>query len=179
MNAISSTFRRLSLREQGLLAFSLWALLAVIFILLLGKGVKLWDDWSETSLLVESHKDILSSKKDIASAIDKKREEQRGVSYNLAALQNEVSGIMGKFFPPSQSRLKSDESESFKQHSQHYVRVELNNVSWADLKDFIKEFFLDERQRYIFFSEVEIDPDYKRNPEVYDATLHISSVEFK
>ena len=42
----------------------------------------------------------------------------------------------------------------------------------------MREFFLDERQRYIFFSEVEIDPDYKRNPEVYNATFHISSVEF-
>ena len=114
-----------------------------------------------------------------AGALDEKREEQQGVSYDLRLLQNEVDNIMRKFFQARQARLYTEDTKVFEKHSQHDVRVKLTGVAWGDLKDFVKEFFLDDRNKYIFFSEVEIDPDYPKNKsEVYNATFHISSVEF-
>ncbi|HAE11454.1 MAG TPA: hypothetical protein DCG39_07400 [Opitutae bacterium] len=178
MNALSSIFFKLSGREQTLLVFSLWTIFLVCLVKLFGSGVDTFREWQLVIGKIDAHDTILDQEAGVNRKLEKKREEQKGVSYDLTLLQNEVDKIMRKFFQPRQARLFSEPTKSFEKHSQHDVRVKLTGVSWQDLKDFMREFFLDERQRYIFFSEVEIDPDYKRNPEVYNATFHISSVEF-
>lgn len=179
MNSITKLFFKLSGREQTLLVFSLWIILLVCLIKLFGSGMNTFRDWQTVAQLIESHDAVLGQEESINKALDEKREEQQGVSYDLRLLQNEVDNIMRKFFQPRQARLFSEDTKVFEKHSQHDVRVKLTGVAWGDLQDFVKEFFLDDRQKYIFFSEVEIDPNYPKNKsEVYNATFHISSVEF-
>ena len=179
MNSIAALFFKLSGREQTLLVFSLWVVFLVCLFKLFGIGMNTYDEWDMVDRQIEVHDTILGQEESINKALDEKREEQQGVSYDLRLLQNEVDNIMRKFFQARQARLYSDDTKVFEKHSQHDVRVKLTGVAWGDLKDFVKEFFLDDRQKYIFFSEVKIDPDYPKNKsEVYNATFHISSVEF-
>jgi len=179
MNAITALFFKLSGREQTLLVFSLWVVFLVCLVLLFGSGMNTLREWQTVDQLIEGHDTILNQEQSINRALDQKKEEQQGVSYDLRLLQNEVDNIMRKFFQARQARLYTEDTKVFEKHSQHDVRVKLTGVAWGDLKDFVKEFFLDDRNKYIFFSEVEIDPDYPKNKsEVYNATFHISSVEF-
>ena len=179
MSSIAAIFFKLSGREQTLLVFSLWVVFLVCLFKLFGTGMNTYDEWDMVARQIEAHDTILGQEDSINKALDEKREEQQGVSYDLRLLQNEVDNIMRKFFQARQARLYSDDTKVFEKQSQHDVRVKLTGVAWGDLKDFVKEFFLDDRQKYIFFSEVEIDPDYPKNKsEVYNATFHISSVEF-
>ena len=179
MNSIAAIFFKLSGREQTLLVFSLWAVFLVCLMKLCGFGMNTYREWQTVDQLIVGHDAILDQEDSINQNLDQKREEQQGVSYDLRLLQNEVDNIMRKFFQPKQARLFTEDTKVFEKHSRHDVRVKLTAVAWGDLKDFVKEFFLDERQKYIFFSEVEIDPDYPKNKsEVYNATFHISSVEF-
>ena len=175
MNSITVLFFKLSGREQTLLVFSLWVVFLVCLVKLSGSGMNVYRDWQSVDQLIEGHDAILDQEKSINRALDEKREEQQGVSYDLRLLQNEVDNIMRRIFQPREARLYTEDTKVFEKHSQHDVRVKLNGVNWTDLKDFVKEFFLDDRQRYIFFSEVEIDPDYPKNKEmVFNATFHIS-----
>ena len=179
MSSIATIFFKLSGREQTLLVFSLWVVFLVCLFKLFGTGMNTNDEWDMVDRQIEVHDTILGQEDSINKALDEKREEQQGVSYDLRLLQNEVDNIMRKFFQARQARLYSDDTKVFEKHSRHDVRVKLTGVAWGDLKDFVKEFFLDDRQKYIFFSEVKIDPDYPKNKsEVYNATFHISSVEF-
>ena len=77
------------------------------------------------------------------------------------------------------AQLKAErKSEMSERYSQHNVEVTLTGVSWADLTLFINEFFLTAGKVH-FFSKVKITPNYRPNPEVYNAVFEISSVEFR
>ena len=179
MSSIAAMFFKLSGREQTLLVFSLWVVFFVCLVKLCGSGMNAYDEWVMVDQQIEAHDTILGQEDSINKALDEVRKEQEGVSYDLRLLQNEVDNIMRKFFPASKARLFTEDTKLFEKHSRHDVRVKLTAVAWGDLKDFVKEFSLDDRQKYIFFSEVTIDPDYPKNKsEVYNATFHISSVEF-
>jgi hypothetical protein len=179
MNSLATLFFKLSGREQTLLVVSLWIVFLVCLVKLCGSGMNTYREWELVDQLIEGHDVILNKEEATNRALDEKKEEQQVGSYSLEDLQNEVDNIMRKFFQARQARLYSDDTKVFEKHSQHDVRVKLTGVAWGDLKDFVKEFFLDDRQKYIFFSEVEIDPEYPKNKsEVYNATFHISSVEF-
>ena len=182
MNSIRSIFFKLSGREQTLLLFAIWTVALVCFVKLLGAGVEKGREWFEVADLIEGHDLVLGEEPEINRALELKRQEQKGVSYDLRALQNEVDLIRLKLFKGREqmARLrggrKSDKNERY---SQHNVEVTLTGVSWSDLTLFINEFFLDGREKFIFFSEVKITPNYRPNPEVYNAVFEISSVEFR
>lgn len=179
MSSIAALFFKLSGREQTLLVFSIWVVFLGCLFKLFGTVMNIYREWDVVGQQIEVHDMILGQEVSINKALDEVRKEQEGVSYDLRLLQNEVDNIMRKFFPASKARLFTEDTKVFEKHSRHDVRVKLTAVAWGDLKDFVKEFFLDDRQKYIFFSEVKIDPDYPKNKsEVYNATFHISSVEF-
>jgi hypothetical protein len=182
MNSIRSIFFKLSGREQTLLLFAIWTVVLVCFVKLLGAGVEKGREWFEVSDLIEGHDLVLGQEPEINRELELKRQEQKGVSYDLRALQNEVDLIRLKLFKGREqmARLRGGrKSEKNERYSQHNVEVTLTGVSWSDLTLFINEFFLDGREKFIFFSEVKITPNYRPNPEVYNATFDISSVEFR
>ncbi len=182
MNSIRSIFFKLSGREQTLLLFAIWTVVLVCFVKLLGAGVEKGREWFEVSDLIEGHDQVLGQEPEINRELELKRQEQKGVSYDLRALQNEVDLIRLKLFKGREqmARLRGGrKSEKNERYSQHNVEVTLTGVSWSDLTLFINEFFLDGREKFIFFSEVKITPNYRPNPEVYNATFDISSVEFR
>ena len=182
MNSIRSIFLKLSGREQTLLLFAIWTVVLVCFVKLLGSGVEKVREWFEVADLIEGHDLVLGQEPEINRELELKRQEQKGVSYDLRALQNEVDLIRLKLFKGREqmARLRGGrKSEKNERYSQHNVEVTLTGVSWSDLTLFINEFFLDGREKFIFFSEVKITPNYRPNPEVYNATFDISSVEFR
>ena len=182
MNSIRSIFLKLSGREQTLLLFAIWTVFLVCFVKLLGSGVEKGREWFEVVDLIEGHDLVLGQEPEINRELELKRQEQKGVSYDLRALQNEVDLIRLKLFKGREqmARLRGGrKSEKNERYSQHNVEVTLTGVSWSDLTLFINEFFLDGREKFIFFSEVKITPNYRPNPEVYNATFDISSVEFR
>ena len=182
MNSIRSIFLKLSGREQTLLLFAIWTVVLVCFVKLLGSGVEKGREWFEVVDLIEGHDLVLGQEPEINRELELKRQEQKGVSYDLRALQNEVDLIRLKLFKGREqmARLRGGrKSEKNERYSQHNVEVTLTGVSWSDLTLFINEFFLDGREKFIFFSEVKITPNYRPNPEVYNATFDISSVEFR
>ena len=182
MNSIISIFFKMSGREQTLLLFSVWAVVLVCSIKLFGSGVETFREWKTVGGLIEGHDQVLGQEPEINRELEQKRKEQKGVSYDLRALQNEVDLIRLKLFRGREqmARLRGGrKSEKNERYSQHNVEVTLTGVSWADLTLFINEFFLDGREKFIFFSEVKITPNYRPNPEVYNATFDISSVEFR
>ena len=182
MNSIRSIFLKLSGREQTLLLFAIWTVVLVCFVKLLGSGVEKVREWFEVADLIEGHDLVLGQEPEINRELELKRQEQKGVSYDLRALQNEVDLIRLKLFKGREqmARLRGGrKSEKNERYSQHNVEVTLTGVSWSDLTLFINEFFLDGREKFIFFSEVKITPNYRPNPEVYKATFDISSVEFR
>ena len=182
MNSIRSIFFKLSGREQTLLLFAVWTVVLVCFVKLLGSGVEKGRQWFEVADLIEGHDLVLGQEPEINRELELKRQEQKGVSYDLRALQNEVDLIRLKLFKGREqmARLRGGrKSEKNERYSQHNVEVTLTGVSWGDLTLFINEFFLDGREKFIFFSEVKITPNYSSNPEVYNATFDISSVEFR
>jgi hypothetical protein len=182
MNSITSIFFKLSGREQTLLLFSIWTVVLFCSIKLLGSGFDKYKEWDKVGGLIEGHDQVLGQEPAINRELEEKRKEQKGVSYDLRALQNEVDLIRLKLFKGREqmARLRGGrKSEKNERYSQHNVEVTLSGVSWGDLTLFINEFFLDGREKYIFFSEVKITPNYRPNPEVYNATFDISSVEFR
>ena len=182
MNSITSIFFKLSGREQTLLLFSIWTVVLFCSINLLGSGFDKYKEWDKVDGLIEGHDQVLGQEPAINRELEEKRKEQKGVSYDLRALQNEVDLIRLKLFKGREqmARLRGGrKSEKNERYSQHNVEVTLTGVSWGDLTLFINEFFLDGREKYIFFSEVKITPNYRPNPEVYNATFDISSVEFR
>lgn len=165
-----------------MLLFAIWTVVLVCFVKLLGAGVEKGREWFEVSDLIEGHDLVLGQEPEINRELELKRQEQKGVSYDLRALQNEVDLIRLKLFKGREqmARLRGGrKSEKNERYSQHNVEVTLTGVSWSDLTLFINEFFLDGREKFIFFSEVKITPNYRPNPEVYNATFDISSVEFR
>jgi hypothetical protein len=182
MNLITSIFFKLSGREQTLLLFSIWTIVLVFSVKLFGSGIETFREWNEVDELIEGHDQVLGQEPVINRELEQKRKEQKGVSYDLRDLQNEVDLIRLKLFKGREqmARLRGGrKSEKNDRYSQHNVEVTLTGVSWSDLTLFINEFFLDGREKYVFFSEVKITPNYRPNPEVYNATFDISSVEFR
>ena len=182
MNSIRAIFFKLSGREQTLLLFAIWTVVLVCFVKFLSSGIAKGREWFHVAGLIEGHDQVLGQEPEINRELELKRQEQKGVSYDMRALQNEVDLIRLKLFKNRErmARMRGGrKSEKNERYSQHNVEVTLTGVSWSDLTLFINEFFLDGREKFIFFSEVKITPNYRPNPEVYNATFDISSVEFR
>lgn len=182
MNSIRAIFFKLSGREQTLLLFAIWTVVLVCFVKFLSSGIAKGREWFHVAGLIEGHDQVLGQEPEINRELELKRREQKGVSYDYRALQNEVDDIRLKLFKGRERMAELQagrKSEMSERYSQHNVEVTLKGVSWADLTLFINEFFLDDREKFIFFSKVKITPNYRPNPEVYNAVFEISSVEFR
>ena len=94
MNALSSIFFKLSGREQTLLVFSLWTIFLVCLVKLFGSCVDTFREWQLVNGKIDAHDTILDQEAGVNRKLEKKREEQKGVSYDLTLLQNEVDKIM-------------------------------------------------------------------------------------
>ena len=185
MSFLSTTFFKLNGREQTLLVLSLWTIILVFFVKLIGSGIETFREWSSVSQLIDGHDAVLGQEVEINREIDLKKKEQRGVTYDERLLQKEVSRIWTRLFQSYHpggkpaGGVKTRKSTETQMFFQHNMEVTLSGVKWSDLTMFVKEFFLDDREKYIFFSKVDITPKYNKNPEVYNATFYVSSVEFR
>jgi len=132
MNSITSIFFKLSGREQTLLLFSIWTVVLFCSIKLLGSGFDKYKEWDKVGGLIEGHDQVLGQEPAINRELEEKRKEQKGVSYDLRALQNEVDLIRLKLFKGREqmARLRGGrKSEKNERYSQHNVEVTLSGVS--------------------------------------------------
>jgi hypothetical protein len=179
MKSLKKAFFRLQDREQKLLTFSIVLVLLVAFYKLLQNGTDRFQDFQNTSQLIESHEMILKLKPVIDRALEEQKIAQQNKSYDKKNLSNRVSSLADQVFPARDYReLDTEERERY---SQHRVRITFKRASYNQVNDFAG--LIRGESPYMFLSEVKISPNYPPrsrpyDPTTFDAVFEVSSVEF-
>ena len=177
MKNLGRAFQRLSEREQRLLVFSIWTILAIVFFQLGKQALQVSGDWSLVSQEMEAHQSVLGLKPAIDKALEEQKLEQQEESYDKQSLSNMASRLSDQAFRDREYReLDSDERDRY---SQHKVRITFKDASYENVQEFAS--LIREQSPYMFLSEVKIEPNYPKNtsePITFDAVFEVSSVEF-
>jgi hypothetical protein len=179
MKSLKKAFFRLQDREQKLLTFSIVLVLLVAFYKLLQNATDRFQDFQNTSQLIESHEMILKLKPAIDRALEEQKIAQQNKSYDKKNLSNRVSSLADQVFPARDYReLDTEERERY---SQHRVRITFKRASYNQVNDFAG--LIRGESPYMFLSEVKISPNYPPrsrpyDPTTFDAVFEVSSVEF-
>ena len=179
MKSLKKAFFRLQDREQKLLTFSIVLVFLVAFYKLLQNATDRFQDFQNTSQLIESHEMILKLKPAIDRALEEQKIAQQNKSYDKKNLSNRVSSLADQVFPARDYReLDTEERERY---SQHRVRITFKRASYEQVNDFAG--LIRGESPYMFLSEVKISPNYPPrsrpyDPTTFDAVFEVSSVEF-
>ena len=179
MKSLKKAFFRLQDREQKLLTFSIVLVLLVAFYKLLQNATDRFQDFQNTSQLIESHEMILKLKPAIDRALEEQKIAHQKKTYDKKNMSNRVSSLADQVFPARDYReLDTEERERY---SQHRVRITFKRASYNQVNDFAG--LIRGESPYMFLSEVKISPNYPPrsrpyDPTTFDAVFEVSSVEF-
>ena len=181
MKSLEKLFFKMSGREQFLLVISLWVVFAVALINVLQSFTSAKNNWALADDEIRGHQIILNLKPSIDAALEKQKNDQKNISYDLNQLSTLADRLAVQVFPQRDSRnLKSEENKDSR-YIQHRVRIKFEQASYEDVNEYAA--LIRQESPYMFLSDVEIEPKYPSKTRPYDptkfnATFEVSSVEF-